>query len=257
MKRPFIVAANHKMHFDREAFEAYATQLSDGITTRREDLRVLVAIIPSFPHLERARQLLSGLIALGGQDCHWHTEGAYTGEVSAAQLRSYGCSYVIVGHSERRKYHGEAEPLLLKKIMAALEAGLTPIYCCGETLAQREGGHHKTVVGAQIEAIFSALTLPQARNMVVAYEPVWAIGTGHTATPAQAQEMHAHIRHILVTLHGEEMAQSVPILYGGSVKPANAGPLFRQPDIDGGLIGGASLHPSDLLAIIDVAHETL
>ncbi len=257
MKRPLIIAANHKMHFDREAFEAYAEALSQLLEPWTARLRTLVVVIPSFPHLDRGRTLLPEMVALGGQDCHWAEEGAYTGGVSAAQLRSYGCSYVIIGHSERRRDYAEAEPLLLKKVTAALQAGLTPIYCCGETLEQREAGEEKAVVTTQIEGVFAELSRPQARSMIVAYEPVWAIGTGKTATPEQAQQMHAHIRRTLAALHGEDIAQKISILYGGSIKPHNAAGLFQQPDIDGGLIGGASLNPADLLAIIEAAHETL
>ncbi len=256
MKRPIIVAGNHKMHFDREAFADYVESLNALMAAREADLRVMVVVIPSFVHLEAARALMP-LVSVGAQDCHSAREGAFTGEVSAFQLRSYGCSYVIIGHSERRRDFGEAEPLLLEKIRAALEAGLTPIYCCGETLPDRESGRHEAVVAHQVEAVFQALEKPHARRMVVAYEPVWAIGTGKTATPEQAQAMHAFIRTCIAKHHGDEVAQGVPILYGGSVKPGNAAALFAQPDVDGGLVGGASLRPSDFVAIIDAAHEVV
>ncbi len=255
--RPMIVAGNHKMHLDREAFAEYVATLNPLIEQRADQLRALTVLLPSFLHLPVARQSLIQWVAVGGQNCHWDTEGAYTGEVSAIQLRSYGCSYVLIGHSERRQYFGETEATLLKKIEAAFAAGLTPIYCCGEDLHQRRAGQHFETVANQIDPIISKLSATVARQIIIAYEPVWAIGTGQTASPAQAQQMHAFIRGRLQTHHGEEVAKSVPILYGGSVKPTNAVELFSCTDIDGGLVGGASLNPTDFVAIIDAAHEII
>jgi triosephosphate isomerase len=210
-----------------------------------------VAVCVPFPYLSETAVALAGSdIRWGAQDCSMHEQGAYTGEVSAGMLHEFGCRYVIVGHSERRAYHGESDQLVADKAKAALARGVTPIVCVGETLAQREAGETEAVVKRQLSAVIHTLA-HCAGEMVVAYEPVWAIGTGRTATPEQAQAVHALLRAQLraATPHADGM----PILYGGSVKPDNAATLFSQADIDGGLIGGASLKAADFIAICRAA----
>ena len=192
-------------------------------------------------------------VHVGAQDVSAHEGGAHTGELSASQLASVGCSYVIVGHSERRKDHGEGGSLLAKKVDQALAHELRPIYCFGETLDQRQAEQQEGVVASQLEEGLAHLSAEQWPHVVLAYEPVWAIGTGATASPAQAQSMHAFIREWVKTRFGESLAEQTTILYGGSVKPTNAAELFGQPDIDGGLIGGASLKANDFVAIIEAA----
>ena len=212
-----------------------------------------VAVCVPFPYLAQAHQLLAGSqIALGAQDCSMHEQGAFTGEVSAGMLREFGCAYVIVGHSERRSLHGEGDAAVAAKAERALASGLTPIVCLGETLQQREQGQTEAVIGLQMDAVAHLLGAHAAR-IVVAYEPVWAIGTGRSASAGQAQQVHAFMRQRLGH-HGVDAAV-VPMLYGGSVKPENARELFAQPDIDGGLIGGASLKAADFLGIVDAARS--
>lgn len=210
-----------------------------------------LAVCAPFPYLAQLRERLAGsTIAWGAQDCSAHEAGAYTGEVSAAMLAEFGCRYVIVGHSERRTLHGEGDQLVADKAKAALAHGLTPIVCVGETLAQREAGETASVVKRQLSAAIHTLA-HCISQVVVAYEPVWAIGTGRTATPEQAQEVHALLRQ---QLHAAtEQSAAMTILYGGSVKADNAAALFAQPDIDGGLIGGASLVAADFAAIARAA----
>src|SRR5690606_35116022 len=189
-------------------------------------------------------------IAFGSQDVSAHAQGAYTGEVSGAMLREFGVTYAIVGHSERRTYHAESDQAVADKAKAALAEGLVPIVCVGETLAEREAGHTESVVARQLKAVIDTLGADVART-VVAYEPVWAIGTGKTATPDQAQAVHAYLRLLLTTAHAD--AAAVPLLYGGSMKPDNAAELLAQADIDGGLIGGAALKAADIAAIASAA----
>ena len=188
---------------------------------------------------------------MSAQNCHQEAHGAYTGEITADMLKSVGCEYVILGHSERRAYFGEDDTLIAAKIQRALAAGLRPIYCCGEKLPSREAGEQEQVVGQQIKEALFGLSAEELSQVVIAYEPVWAIGTGVTASPEQAQDMHAFIRGLLKEQFGAESAGAMSILYGGSVKPANAKELFSQGDVDGGLIGGASLKAEDFLAIIE------
>ena len=208
-----------------------------------------VAVCPPFVYLSETAATLAGSdIRWGAQDCSAHEQGAYTGEVSAAMLADLGCRYAIVGHSERRAYHAESDALVADKAQAALARGVTPIVCVGETLAERDAGATQDVVLRQLDAVLAVVGADAAR-MVVAYEPVWAIGTGRTATPAEAQAVHATLRARLATVG----AAGVPLLYGGSVKADNAGALFAMPDIDGGLIGGASLVAADFLAICRAA----
>lgn len=205
-----------------------------------------VGVCVPFPYLSQAQASLSGsAIAWGAQDISAEVQGAFTGEVSSTMLVDFGVTYAIVGHSERRQYHAESNVLVAAKALRAIEAGLIPIVCVGETLSQREANCTEAVVAAQLQAVLSALTVEQAGKIVVAYEPIWAIGTGKTASSEQAQAVHAHLRKMLFA-HG---VPDVAILYGGSVKPGNAAELFAMADIDGGLIGGASLNANDFLAI--------
>jgi triosephosphate isomerase len=211
------------------------------------------AVCVPAPYLYQCQELLSGTpLAWGAQDVSVHASGAYTGEVAASMLSDFACRYVIVGHSERRAYHGESSELVAQKAQAALRAGLVPIVCVGETLAEREAGQTASVVGSQMAAVLSLLDDAQVKDIVVAYEPVWAIGTGKTATPEMAQEVHAQLRVQLKERIGLAAEETV-ILYGGSMKPDNAADLMAQRDIDGGLIGGASLKAADFLAIIKAA----
>ena len=212
------------------------------------DGRELAVCVP-FPYLAQAREMLAGsAVGYGAQDVSAHGQGAYTGEVSAAMLKDIGCTYVLAGHSERRQYHAESDDLVARKFVAAQGAGLVPILCVGETLAERDGGATESVIARQLEAVVARAGIGAFANAVVAYEPVWAIGTGRTATPEQAEAVHKFIRDKLAALDGT-IAGSLRLLYGGSVKPSNAAELFGQPDVDGGLIGGASLVAEDFLAI--------
>jgi len=201
-----------------------------------------------------SRCTLAGMHRLhpGAQDLSEHAQGAYTGEVSAAMLKDIGCSYVLAGHSERRQYHAESDDLVARKFVAAQGAGLVPILCVGETLDERDGGATERVIARQLDAVVARAGIGAFGKAVLAYEPVWAIGTGRTATPEQAQAVHKFIRDKLAGLDGT-IAGSLRLLYGGSVKPSNAAELFGQPDVDGGLIGGASLVAEDFLAICDAA----
>ena len=209
----------------------------------------VVVCVPN-PYLQQAKHLLDGSpVAWGAQDVSVHLKGAYTGEVSAAMLREFGCTYAIVGHSERRHYHGEKDDLVAQKAASALAGGLTPIVCVGETLEEREAERTDEVVGRQLDAVLDRLQGEVART-VIAYEPVWAIGTGRTATPDQAQAVHRLLRERLRAVRGMgDAARAIPLLYGGSVKADNADELFAREDIDGGLVGGASLNAMEFLAI--------
>ncbi|HYE71010.1 MAG TPA: triose-phosphate isomerase [Aquabacterium sp.] len=241
-----LVAGNWKMHGSRPA----NAELLAAICAARP-FACDVAVCVPFPYLSETAVTLAGTdIRWGAQDCSAHEQGAYTGEVSVGMLLEFGCRHVIVGHSERRQYHHEPDQLVADKAKAALARGITPIVCVGETLAERDSGQTEAVVKRQLSAVIHTLG-HCAGEMVVAYEPVWAIGTGRTATPEQAQAVHAVLRAQLqaATAH----AKDIKILYGGSVKPDNAATLFTQPDIDGGLIGGASLKAADFIAICRAA----
>ena len=245
-KGRLLVVGNWKMHGHHASNEA----LLEALRTAGP-LPCDVAVCPPLPYLAQAAERLArSAISWGAQDCSAHEQGAYTGEVSAAMLADFDCRYAIVGHSERRALHHESDQLVADKAQAALAKGITPIVCVGETLAQREAGETEAVVKRQLSAVIHALG-HCVGEMVVAYEPVWAIGTGRTATPEQAQAVHALLRAQLhaATTHSAEMK----ILYGGSVKADNAAQLFTQPDIDGGLIGGASLKAADFAAICKAA----
>jgi triosephosphate isomerase len=212
-----------------------------------------VAVCVPAPYLAQCQSELTGTpVAWGGEDVSVHESGAYTGEVSASMLLDFGCRFVIVGHSERRSYHGENDQIVAQKAVRALRSGLMPIVCVGESLVEREAGQTDIVVGRQIDAVLAAINSDEIRQIVVAYEPVWAIGTGKTATPQMAQDVHALLRMKLAAKNAGA-ADEVRILYGGSMKPENAKDLLGMPDIDGGLIGGAALKAADFLAIIRAA----
>lgn len=248
--RQKLVAGNWKMHGVLKS----NLQLLQGVLAGAAALRgVAIAVCVPFPYLAQAQSVLTGTpVAWGAQNLSEQAQGAFTGEVSAAMLQDFGCRYVLVGHSERRSIYGESDDLVAEKFAAALASGLHPILCVGETLAQREAGKTVEVVSAQIDAVLKRVGVAVFANAVVAYEPVWAIGTGRTASSAQAQEVHAAIRAQFAQADAK-VAAGLQILYGGSVKPANAAELFGMPDIDGGLIGGASLVASDFLAICSAA----
>jgi triosephosphate isomerase (TIM) len=245
MRRKLVVG-NWKMHGSRPANAQLLAALVDGRPYGCD-----VGVCVPFPYLAETAVALAGTdLRWGAQDCSAHEQGAYTGEVSAGMLHEFGCRYCVVGHSERRQYHHENDQLVADKAKAALARGVTPIVCVGETLAQREAGQTEAVVKRQLSAVIHTLA-HCAGEMVVAYEPVWAIGTGRTATPEQAQAVHALLR---AQLHAATpRADDMKLLYGGSVKPDNAATLFAQADIDGGLIGGASLKAADFIAICRAA----
>ena len=247
--RPKLVVGNWKMNGSRAA----NASLLAGIVAGLDNANATCAVCVPAPYLQQcADTLAGGKLAWGAQDVSVHASGAYTGEVAASMLTDFGCSYVIVGHSERRAYHGETDQVVAQKTLAALNAGLTPIVCVGETLEQREAGQTNVVVGRQLSTVLELLDVDAAARIVVAYEPVWAIGTGKTATPAMAQEVHAQLRSQLRE-RSAAAGERVAILYGGSMKPDNAAELMAQGDIDGGLIGGAALKAADFLAIIGAA----
>ena len=251
--RKTIIAGNWKLNKDATETEEFCIELGLYLGQHTED-RVLPLIAPGFPFLTRALEILSGLpSAVAAQDVSAHSAGAYTGEVSALQLRSLGLTHCIIGHSERRQYHGESDALIRAKLLQLKNSGLIPIVCVGESLAQRENGETEQVVLAQLNGCFEQVELETGREAVIAYEPVWAIGTGKTATAIQAQEVHGIIRSWLVQRYSADIAGRVSILYGGSVKPDNLAELLRQVDIDGGLIGGASLQIKDFCAMLDTA----
>jgi triosephosphate isomerase len=251
MRTPFV-AGNWKMNLDRKAAEALAAAVRDGWT----DPRVELALCPPFVYLPAVAAAIAGSpIAVGGQNLYEEPSGAFTGEISGPMLADVGARYVILGHSERRHTigHHEDDWMINRKVHAARKAGLTPILCVGETLAQRQAGQTEAVLTFQLTAGISGYALNGPADLVIAYEPVWAIGTGQVASTDQAQSAHQHLRATLRTLAGPAAADQVRILYGGSVKPDNAAALFAQPDVDGGLIGGASLKAADFLAIARAA----
>lgn len=248
--RQALVAGNWKMNGSREM----TAELLSGIMRGIEDgAAAEVLVCPPFVYFADAQKALRGsAVKLGAQNLSAEVSGAFTGEIAASMLQDFGCEYVIVGHSERRALYGEDDALVARKFMAALNAGLKPIVCVGESLEEREQGITEAVIRRQVSAVLAAAGIEAFRQAVVAYEPVWAIGTGKTATPEQAQEVHANIRALLAA-EDVTIADSVRILYGGSVKASNAAELFAMPDIDGGLIGGASLEAEQFLSIIRAA----
>ncbi|CAG9173521.1 triose-phosphate isomerase [Cupriavidus respiraculi] len=241
--RQKLVIGNWKMHGSLATNEA----LLNGIKAASASARL--AVCAPFPYLGQCQALLTGTqVAWGAQDVSAEARGAFTGEVAASMLAEFGASYALVGHSERRSYHGESDATVAAKALRALEFGIVPVVCVGETLAEREAGQTEAVVGRQLQAVLDALSVEQLGRIVLAYEPVWAIGTGKTASSAQAQAVHAFLRS-RVAARDAGVAERMAMLYGGSVKPDNAAELFSMPDIDGGLIGGASLKSEDFLAI--------
>ena len=248
MNRTPLIAGNWKMHGTRDEAVALARALTEtiGRVPGRE-----VAIAPPFTALEPvAREIAGTQIRLGAQNVHWEPKGAYTGEISTAMLREAGCTYVIIGHSERRQLFGETDETVNRRLHAVLGAELVPIVCFGETLAERDADATAAIVERQVASAFASASSAQIARCVIAYEPVWAIGTGVTATPGQAQEVHHAIRRQLVGLASDTTAARIRILYGGSVKAANIDALMAEPDIDGALVGGASLDPAEFTRIV-------
>jgi triosephosphate isomerase len=255
--RTNIVAGNWKMHGSLEMLTDFVSVLAQVLSTQRTDVTepATVVLFPPVGYLEalhsalRARDLQDQII-LGAQDLHPENQGAFTGDMSGAMIRDLGARWVLVGHSERRQDHAEDDQLVARKAAAALAVEVTPVICVGETAEQRDAGNAESVVETQLQIVAQALGPEGLQRCVIAYEPVWAIGTGRTATAATAQAMHAGIRTQLVGLTGSEAADRIPLLYGGSVKAANAAELFAEQDIGGGLVGGASLDPEEFAAII-------
>jgi triosephosphate isomerase len=249
-KRRPLVAGNWKMNGSRAESAALVDALKTGVSVAS---RAEVAICPPFILIPLVAEKLAGsAVAWGGQNLSVHKSGAYTGEISGPMLKDYGCTYVIVGHSERRTYYGETDALVAEKYGAAQAAGLIPILCVGETLAEREANQTEAVVTRQIDAVLNKHGVASFKNAVIAYEPVWAIGTGKTATPAQAQDVHRFIRE-RIAAKDKSVADKLRVLYGGSMKGSNAKELQSQPDIDGGLIGGASLQAEEFLTVCRAA----
>ena len=246
--RKNIVAGNWKMNTTLPEGVALAKEVNEAL--KGADAKCDVIICVPFTHLASVNAVIDSKLGLGAENCADHTKGAYTGEVSAAMVASTGAKYVILGHSERRQYYGEDAEVLRAKLALALENGLTPIFCVGEVLAQREDGSYNDVVKAQLEDALFHLSAEDFAKLIIAYEPVWAIGTGKTATAEQAEDMHAHIRSVIAGKYGKEIADNTGILYGGSCKPSNAREIFAKPDVDGGLIGGAALKCADFMGIV-------
>ena len=248
MRRP-VIAGNWKMYKTASETRSYFTQFKPLVANATH---CDIVICPPFSGLAAAVDAArNSNIAVGAQNLYWEKEGAFTGEVSAAMLREIGCACVIIGHSERRQFFHETDETVARKTMAALEAGLTPIVCVGELLAEREAGKTEQVLATQFTGAFSALTAALFSRIIVAYEPVWAIGTGKTATPEMAAEAHRTLRKLAEEQFGSAQAQALRILYGGSVKPDNIKGLMAQPEIDGALVGGASLKPDGFAAIVN------
>jgi triosephosphate isomerase len=248
-RRP-LVAGNWKMH--RTAGEAVELirQLREHLVPGRAE----VMVAPPFTALAAAKHALEGTpILLGAQNVHWENQGPYTGEISAAMLREAGCQLVIVGHSERRQLFGETDATVSKKIRAVLKHGMRPVVCIGETLSERDGGRTLEVCTRQLEGSLVGVAVEEMGELSLAYEPVWAIGTGRNATPGQAQEVHAHVRQTLVRRFGRPVGEAIRLLYGGSVKAENAAELLAEPDVDGALVGGASLKAEEFAAIVAAA----
>ena len=246
--RKKIVAGNWKMN----TTVPEGIELAKAVAAKSAELpeNVGLVVAPPFTHLAAVAEAIKGSrIELSAQNCADHEKGAYTGEVSVDMLKSVGCKWTILGHSERRQYYGETDEKLVVKVRLALAGGLGVILCVGENLEQREACKHFDVVKEQIENVLFNFTAEELKNIVIAYEPVWAIGTGKTATAEQAEEIHAYIRKVLAGKFGKEAAEETTILYGGSCKPSNAAELFAMKDIDGGLIGGAALKPDDFIGI--------
>ena len=250
MSRQKIAAANWKMHTTLDE----GVELVNKIVNAEKDKSVLTILAVPFTHLATLDKKIKtkGKLKLAAQNCHHKNAGAYTGEISPTMLAALNIPYVIIGHSERRMYNHEDHVLLKNKVRAALDAGLKVIFCCGEDLEVRKTGKHILHVKIQLEeSLFSLLDAKEIKNIIIAYEPVWAIGTGETATPAQAQEMHNSIRRMISRQYNKRVGEAMTILYGGSIKSSNAKDIFAQPDVDGGLIGGASLDADEFVKIIN------
>jgi len=249
--RKKIVAGNWKMNLGLSEGMSLADSINKYLINKPHD-EATVVLCPPFIHLASIKEILkNGNISVGAQNCASEVSGAFTGEISAAMIKSTGAEYVIIGHSERRTIYNEDDDLLNKKVTLALSSDLKVIFCCGEIIEEREANKHFEVVSRQVEKGLFSLSIEQMSNVVIAYEPVWAIGTGLTATPEQAQEMHAFIRKLIIEKFGYATGNNLSILYGGSCKPSNAGEIFSKPDVDGGLIGGASLKTEDFIGIIE------
>ncbi|MDO9512007.1 MAG: triose-phosphate isomerase [Bacteroidales bacterium] len=245
-----IVAGNWKMNNSFDEAEELVTDIAEYLEKNPVDDAEII-ICPPFIYLEMTTDVSAeSQFAVGAQNLCAYDKGAYTGEISAAMLAGLDVEYCIIGHSERRKYFGDTDEIIAAKIQQALKENISPIFCCGESLAEREAGNYKEVVQTQIEEALANLSADEMDNVIIAYEPVWAIGTGLNATPAQAQEMHAYIREILLENFSIAIANNTTILYGGSCNAGNAKEIFAQPDVDGGLIGGASLKANEFIQII-------
>jgi len=251
-----IIAANWKMNMTINEAEGF---LETFLLEVGDEKRADIVIVPPFTAIPKVSERLSSVqtVKLGAQNMHWEKPGAYTGEISAHMLRELFVRYVVLGHSERRSLFGETDAIVNKKTKAALAATMTPIVCIGETLAERDAGEVEIVLNGQLRGSLADLTPAQIEDIVLAYEPVWAIGTGRTATPQQAQEAHAFIRKVLAEISDSATAAKVRIQYGGSVKPSNTAELMKQPDIDGALVGGASLDPRAFAEIVQASCEGL
>lgn len=248
--RKNIVAGNWKMNTTLPEGVKLAQEVNEALKNVTPNCGVIICV--PFTHLASINNVIdSSKLGLGAENCADHLSGAYTGEVSAPMVASTGATYVILGHSERRQYYGETSEILKEKVALALENNLIPIFCIGEVLEQRENGSYLEVVKKQIEDALFNLSPDDFSKLILAYEPVWAIGTGKTATADQAEEMHAHIRSVVASKYGNEIADNTTILYGGSCKPSNAAQLFAKPDVDGGLIGGASLDCESFMGIVN------
>lgn len=255
MTRRYIIAGNWKMHKTAEESAALAREIAAALKAKPSAHEVVVC--PTYVALDRVSQVVAGSgiagLSVGAQDMHWENQGAFTGKISGDMLKAVGATYVILGHSEQRAYFGETDATVNKKLIKALADGLKPIVCVGETLEEREGNVTEKVVETQMRGAYAGISAADARNTVIAYEPVWAIGTGRTATSQQAQDVHKYIRGLLASIYDAATAESVRIQYGGSMKPENAAELLAQPDVDGGLIGGAALKADAFLGIIGAA----
>jgi triosephosphate isomerase len=252
MRKPFV-AGNWKMNMDSHGSINLAENIVSG-SLETAGQSVSVAVCPPFVYLQAvAKALSASSVAVCAQDIYYEQKGAFTGEISASMLKDVGCTYALCGHSERRHVIGETDELVNRKIAAAIGGGLLPILCVGELLAEREASQTSEVISRQIKSDLAGLSVEKVSAVTVAYEPVWAIGTGLTATPQQAQEVHAFIRELLAEMYVAQLADEIRILYGGSVKPGNAGDLMREQDVDGLLVGGASLNADDFVAIIQAA----
>lgn len=250
--RNLLIAGNWKMNCGPKETASLLKEIKNELSENLEHVEILVCP-PSVSLITAAESLKGSPILLGAQNVYFEDDGAFTGEISTQMLNEIGCEYVIVGHSERRQYFGDTDGIVNQKTAKIIEAGMKSIICVGESLEQRNGGIHENIVNKQIEAALKNIDNDSFKNVVIAYEPIWAIGTGETATPEQAEEMHKVIRQNIAQLYSEVTADTVQILYGGSMKPANAVELLSQPNVDGGLIGGAALKAESFVEIIEIA----